>query len=643
VPTARLRLLSALAERCPKVERIEAVSREVEDDPTATFTARIGELLAVLVADRQSGRVEQTTAALLASLEGRDRPAPLACACAYYLLGVASYVGAGEMDLARGFFERVRLEAKLARSSSMMLYALAALGHIELVAGNLPAVEIILFDARTLLDFEETSFSPRVELASFRATYMIQCGRSREALEVLSEILDSQFIEDFMSAHWMRASGLRLLAIALGGDTCAVEAEAATLQPRIAPEQIEFFHYHVHESLTVAHLITGQGDRALAHARETSSICSVNSLIHYVRYAALLEGRALASLGRDDEAREHFERWIPRWRESKYGFLAATAHLELASLSLSALNRGAADASVVTARDHLEAAKAMAPLGSPPSALFRPPEFGVALKAALAAPVSRWCRQGQPLRIEALGAGGLRVFRKGAAATDGRHRGSRALTLLKALVALGGAQVSMTRLADLLWPDDEGQRVTSRMKVTISRLRRLGLADGEDSEPWITVRDGKVALDPAQCSVDALAFEDALRRALADPRELDRLFTALELYRGLFLEGESEGWIDAARERLDGRYVEGIHALSRRSLEAERPADALPLLERAHERSPWSERLACEWMGLLIAMGLPSEALAVYGRTCAALRREHGIEPGSALESLVQRIKSGEA
>ncbi len=189
----------------------------------------------------------------------------------------------------------------------------------------------------------------------------------------------------------------------------------------------------------------------------------------------------------------------------------ATGQLELASLELSAVSRGAAGASLAAARDRLEAAREAAAVGAPPLALYRPPSFGAALEAAL-----------------------------------------------------------------------------------------------------------------------------------ADPRKLDRLVDALDLYGGPLLDGETEVWIDAARERLDRRYVDGALALERRSLEVDRPEAALPLVERAHDRRPWSERLALARMRLLAAMGLPSEALDVHRRTLAALRAEHGIEPGSALESLAATIAAGE-
>jgi len=42
-----------------------------------------------------------------------------------------------------------------------------------------------------------------------------------------------------------------------------------------------------------------------------------------------------------------------------------------------------------------------------------------------------------------------------------------------ALIAMGGRQVPQTRLADLLWPDAEGDAAYRALITTLQRLRRL--------------------------------------------------------------------------------------------------------------------------------------------------------------------------
>ncbi|MGH2671131.1 MAG: AfsR/SARP family transcriptional regulator, partial [bacterium] len=101
------------------------------------------------------------------------------------------------------------------------------------------------------------------------------------------------------------------------------------------------------------------------------------------------------------------------------------------------------------------------------------------------------------------------------------------LELFMALVALGGRQVPQTRLADLLWPDAEGDAAYRALITTLQRLRRLL---GEPRA--ITFQDGCLSVDGRQVWVDAWAFERALGKT-AQPQGQDALSNverALRLY-----------------------------------------------------------------------------------------------------------------
>lgn len=241
------------------------------------------------------------------------------------------------------------------------------------------------------------------------------------------------------------------------------------------------------------------------------------------------------------------------------------------------------------------------------------------------------------MRIETFG--GLTLYRDGVAVTRSRNRSGRVQALLEALVVLGGERVSQERLIDILWPEVDADIGANRLKVTLSRLRNLGVSDQDEPAPWIFVREGRVGIDPALCSVDSLAFEHALARTIADPKAIDELRAALEGHHGVFLDGSDSGWIDAHRERLERRFTDGAAALAARCLAAGRPEAALPLLTEAHERWPASERVAVELMRLLTAGGLSGEALDVFRQTREALRRDYGVEPGQALRAVVERVR----
>ena len=81
-----------------------------------------------------------------------------------------------------------------------------------------------------------------------------------------------------------------------------------------------------------------------------------------------------------------------------------------------------------------------------------------------------------------------------------------AATLLVALVASHPAPLHVEQIAELLWPGEEIAAVRTRLNTLSYRLRRsLGGAG-------VLLRTGELlALDPSACSIDLLAFREALR------------------------------------------------------------------------------------------------------------------------------------
>ena len=74
--------------------------------------------------------------------------------------------------------------------------------------------------------------------------------------------------------------------------------------------------------------------------------------------------------------------------------------------------------------------------------------------------------------------------------------------MLKALIALGGKDVREEQLADLLWPEADGDQAHSAFTTTLSRLRQL-----IGSEKAIEVLEGKATLSPRYSWVDVGALE----------------------------------------------------------------------------------------------------------------------------------------
>jgi two-component SAPR family response regulator len=118
----------------------------------------------------------------------------------------------------------------------------------------------------------------------------------------------------------------------------------------------------------------------------------------------------------------------------------------------------------------------------------------------------------------------------------------RSLELLTALLSAGGRAVSVTSLADLLWPESDGFDAYRAFTTTLHRLRKV-LRCPEA----LRLSAGRLTLDGQLCGVDVWSFERALRAA-TDSLSLEQ---ALMLYQGPFLGDDVNPWAIATRSRLE--------------------------------------------------------------------------------------------
>jgi DNA-binding SARP family transcriptional activator len=243
------------------------------------------------------------------------------------------------------------------------------------------------------------------------------------------------------------------------------------------------------------------------------------------------------------------------------------------------------------------------------------------------------------LRVYTLGR--FAVERGGAPIRVSTKVQQRPLGLLKALIALGGRDVSEEQLAEALWPDAEGDAAHQAFAVTLHRLRQLlGSTDA------VVLRGGRLGLDPAACWVDAWAFERLLVQAEAAEREgrgaRARALTehALALYRGPFLGGDAgAAWAVPLRERCRRRFLRRVTRLAQ-ALEAagEWPA-AIDAYERGLEADELAEELYQGLMGCYAKTGRRADGRAVYERCRRVLGATLGVTPSPETEALLRTLR----
>jgi DNA-binding SARP family transcriptional activator len=213
----------------------------------------------------------------------------------------------------------------------------------------------------------------------------------------------------------------------------------------------------------------------------------------------------------------------------------------------------------------------------------------------------------------------------------------RPLMLLKALLASGDAGKLQQSLAAELWPDASDPKAA--LNVTVHRLRKL-----LDNDEAIVVAGGKIVLAETRVWSDVVALLEVCRQcaSLADDApaaSVNRLASLLlDLYRGPFCDGEDDGWLFPARDRLRSRFLAAVEQLGQRLEHAAEWATAQRLYLRAQEAEPLAETLYRGLMRTAHAQHDPAAAFSAYRRCRDTLSIVLGRKPSAETEKLAASL-----
>jgi DNA-binding SARP family transcriptional activator len=245
-----------------------------------------------------------------------------------------------------------------------------------------------------------------------------------------------------------------------------------------------------------------------------------------------------------------------------------------------------------------------------------------------------------PIKITTLGA--FTVDVRGHPVEFSRKTQRRPLALLKALITMGGQDVSEVQLSEALWPEAEGDAAHQAWATTLHRLREL-LGDPQA----IQRREGKLSLHPSLCWVDALAFEALLNGKPRNPTSTiqadhdgqDRQ-RAVRLYQGEYLKEEDEPWIYPHRERLRGQYIRHVGYLAAEWEAQGQGQLAIGCLEEAILKEPLVEALYQQLMQTLHRQAYQAQVPTVYEQCRALLKAHLGVEPSAETTRLLETLRA---
>ncbi|MBI2863523.1 MAG: tetratricopeptide repeat protein [Chloroflexi bacterium] len=181
-------------------------------------------------------------------------------------------------------------------------------------------------------------------------------------------------------------------------------------------------------------------------------------------------------------------------------------------------------------------------------------------------------------------------------------------------------------IVDALWPELSPARAISNFHGTLYRLRRATYSD------LVLHQGGRYFLNPGiELWYDAAEFEDCVNRALSSGAgshdAAPHWEKAAAIYQGAFLAQFYGEWCEAARRRLEDRFLRALGVLARHTLAKGNLAASVAYLEKALAVDPYVEESHRQLLRLYHQSGDQASVIRHYNRLVQMLRDELGTEP----------------
>jgi DNA-binding SARP family transcriptional activator/predicted ATPase len=218
---------------------------------------------------------------------------------------------------------------------------------------------------------------------------------------------------------------------------------------------------------------------------------------------------------------------------------------------------------------------------------------------------------------------------------------NRLQSLLAFLLLNGQSPQSREHVAAILWPESSDAQARTNLRQLIHHLRRAIPAECS----LLAIDNHTVQWRPeAACSIDVFEFETAVRRAAeaggnGDARAArDALEEAVRLYEDDLLPGVYDDWLNPRREQLRRQHVDVLSRLAALLEMTGDPVAGIRHATRLVAVDPLREPSYQLLMRLHARNNDRSSALRVYHQCMRTLKRELGISPAPATQTLFNEV-----
>jgi len=378
-------------------------------------------------------------------------------------------------------------------------------------------------------------------------------------------------------------------------------------------------------ALTLGRILIAQGEDESARAELDSALGYFrrNGLYYYEAQACIALAQCDFASGRDVQMLDRLRRALDLAARYDYEYWLRrelTAHPQLFAMP------EVAELLPPDAREHLASQVAI-----------REPSAAPSVQEAPSVPLA-------DLTINLLGH--VEIFRdpKRQSAADAWTT-RRAHDILCFITSRRHRRASKDTIIDTFWGEADFDVVAKNFHPTVSHIRKALNSNQPLKQNFLLYRDGDYLLNPDFAySIDIEEFDrlvaegDSARRAREQDRCVACYEAAIKLYRGEFMRGCYDEWVEEQRSYYNEQYLHMLETLAMAAFGQKELPRALQLASQILRDDPYREDIHCLVMRTHAAQGNRAAVKEQYETLRALLRKELGVEPASETQKVYRGL-----
>jgi DNA-binding SARP family transcriptional activator len=217
----------------------------------------------------------------------------------------------------------------------------------------------------------------------------------------------------------------------------------------------------------------------------------------------------------------------------------------------------------------------------------------------------------------------------------------RARDILCFIASRQHRRASKDTLVDTFWRDDDPESVEKKFHPTISYIRKALNSNQLLRQNLLLYKDGEYLLNPDLSyrsdveEFDRLVAEAAAARRRGEAeRCLQAYETAVSLYRGEFMQGTHDEWVEEQRSYYRDQYLRMLEKLAAAAQDAGEWERSLTLAHQILHDDPFREEVHCRVMRAHAALGNRVAVKEQYETLRGLLLKELGVEPAQETQKV---------